>query len=105
MSSLNIDDLQANSDAGGEQMGKWISATVARESSFSGNVLPVKRLTERAPYTILEAPGLSFARLTPFDKIHCCYSAAMRCWFHFLVGSVRTCLDRAYMRSLPRTFT
>lgn len=49
---------KANSDAGGEQMGKWISATVARESSFSGNVLPVKRLTERAPYTILEdMPG------------------------------------------------
>lgn len=99
---------EANSDAGGEQMGKWISATVARpaeiisisfrkmklqcvvrvsffcsmsgllgvgwvcfcrfagrclssnefllarESSFSGNVLPIKRLTERAPYTILE---------------------------------------------------
>jgi len=49
---------KAVSDAGGEQMGKLISATVARESSFSGNVLPVKRLTERAPYTILEdMPG------------------------------------------------
>ncbi|CAE6929929.1 clcC [Symbiodinium natans] len=49
---------EAVSDAGGEQMGKLVSAAVARESSFTGNVLPVKRLTERAPYTILEdMPG------------------------------------------------
>eukprot|EP00439_Symbiodinium_sp_Y106_P012047 s5424_g1.t2 len=45
---------EAVSDGGGEQMGKLVSAAVARESSFTGTVLPVKRLTERAPYTILE---------------------------------------------------
>eukprot|EP00440_Ansanella_granifera_P066370 gb/GFBE01071986.1/.p1 GENE.gb/GFBE01071986.1/~~gb/GFBE01071986.1/.p1 ORF type:complete len:768 (+),score=135.51 gb/GFBE01071986.1/:1-2304(+) len=45
-------------DEGTEQMGKLISATVARESSFSGSVLPVFRLAERSPYTILEdMPG------------------------------------------------
>ena len=53
-----MDAWQALSEVGGEQMGKLISATVARESSFSGNMLPVKRLTEKAPYTILEdMPG------------------------------------------------
>ena len=29
-----LDFLQANSDAGGEQMGKWISATVARHTAW-----------------------------------------------------------------------
>lgn len=49
---------EAVSDGGGEQMGKLVSAAVARESSFTGTVLPVKRLTERHPYTILEEmPG------------------------------------------------
>jgi len=48
----------AANGGGEEQMGRWVSAAVARESSFSGSLLPVKRLTERAPYTILEdMPG------------------------------------------------
>jgi len=39
-------------------LGKLISATVARETSFSGTMLPVFRLTERSPYTILQdMPG------------------------------------------------
>eukprot|EP00931_Biecheleriopsis_adriatica_P052575 TRINITY_DN30607_c0_g1_i1.p1 TRINITY_DN30607_c0_g1~~TRINITY_DN30607_c0_g1_i1.p1 ORF type:complete len:777 (-),score=139.09 TRINITY_DN30607_c0_g1_i1:123-2177(-) len=40
------------------QVTKLISETVARESSFSGSSLPVFRLAERSPYTILEdMPG------------------------------------------------
>lgn len=44
---------------------RW-KCQAARESSFSGNVLPVKRLTERAPYTILEACAPSWSNSIVF---------------------------------------
>jgi len=41
-------------DNGEEQMGKLISGFVGRQSSLGGTLLPVSRLAEHSPYTILE---------------------------------------------------
>ncbi|CAE8629951.1 unnamed protein product, partial [Polarella glacialis] len=43
---------------GNEEMTQIISGIIGRESSFSGSMLPVLRLAERSPYTVLEGmPG------------------------------------------------
>ena len=69
--------------------GALIPTLSTRESSFSGNVLPVKRLTEKAPYTILEAAGRTASNWP--------WSTSARNVF------ARICQGRGFMPCLPRT--